>query len=153
MKAITLRQPFATLVALGEQWLVTRQMPTDHRGPLGIYATPEYTRADAEFTVTQPEIANTLVRHAFKGPGELPLGAMVAIVQLVDVVPVERIDRAWITPPFVSGPGRYVISEKDQAYADFSPGRYAWIFNGVEKLPQPVRIAAPEGDGLWEWAV
>jgi hypothetical protein len=149
MKALTLRQPFASLVALGEMWIETRNWQSQYRGPLAIHAGRAFTREDAIFTITQPEIAGALVRHGLKGSGELPLGAVVAIAQLVDVVPVDKIDRAWISQPDISESGRYVISEKDQAFGDFSAGRYAWILTDAQRLQEPV--PAVEGSGLWDW--
>jgi hypothetical protein len=149
MKAVTLRQPFASLVALGEMWIETRDWQTAYRGSLAIHAAKAFTREDAIFTVTQPEVAGALVRHGLKGSGELPLGAVVAIAQLVDVVAMDQIDRAWVTQPNILGPSRYAISEKDQAFGDFSAGRYAWILADVERLPKSVPAA--DGEGLWDW--
>lgn len=136
-------------MALGERWIETRTWATAYRGPLAIHAAHGFTRADAEFTVTQPEIAGALVRHGLRGSAELPLGAVIAIAQLVDVVPVERVDRVWLAPPVAPGPGRYPIGEKDQAYGDFSAGRFAWILGDVRRLPEPV--PAPDAPGLWDW--
>ncbi len=149
IKALTLRQPFASLVALGEMWIETRDWLTPYRGPLAIHSRREFSREDAIFTVTQPEVAGTLVRHGLKGSGELPLGAVIAVARLVDVVPMDKIDRAWITQPDRAEPGRYVISEKDQAFGDFSAGRYAWILSDVKRLPKPVPAA--EEPALWDW--
>ena len=38
MKALTLHQPWATLVAVGEKRIETRSWSTDYRGPLAIHA-------------------------------------------------------------------------------------------------------------------
>jgi hypothetical protein len=38
MKALTLIQPWATLVALGEKQIETRSWDTKYRGPLAIHA-------------------------------------------------------------------------------------------------------------------
>lgn len=38
MKAVTISQPFATLVALGAKTLETRSWATKHRGDLAIHA-------------------------------------------------------------------------------------------------------------------
>lgn len=38
MKAITIIQPYATLIAVGEKGLETRGWPTKHRGELAIHA-------------------------------------------------------------------------------------------------------------------
>lgn len=38
MKAVTLTQPWATLVAIGAKQIETRSWPTNYRGPLAIHA-------------------------------------------------------------------------------------------------------------------
>ena len=38
MKALTISQPFASLIASGEKWIENRSWPTNHRGPLAIHA-------------------------------------------------------------------------------------------------------------------
>ncbi|MEO8269199.1 MAG: ASCH domain-containing protein, partial [Aureliella sp.] len=38
MKAITISQPFATLIASGEKWIENRTWPTSHRGRIAIHA-------------------------------------------------------------------------------------------------------------------
>jgi len=49
MKALTISQPFADLIARGEKWVENRTWSTDYRGPLAIHAgrgTQYLTRAD-----------------------------------------------------------------------------------------------------------
>jgi len=43
MKAITLYQPWATLVALGKKKIETRSWKTDYRGPLAIHVAKKFT--------------------------------------------------------------------------------------------------------------
>jgi hypothetical protein len=48
MKAITLHQPWATLVAIEQKKIETRSWPTSYRGPLAIHAAktmPDYKEA------------------------------------------------------------------------------------------------------------
>jgi len=38
MKALTISQPYASLIASGEKWVENRSWPTGYRGPLAIHA-------------------------------------------------------------------------------------------------------------------
>jgi activating signal cointegrator 1 len=44
MKAITLTQPWATLVAIGAKRIETRSWPTNYRGPLAIHAAKGFPK-------------------------------------------------------------------------------------------------------------
>jgi hypothetical protein len=44
MKALTLTQPWATLVAIGAKTIETRSWPTSYRGPLAIHAAKGYPK-------------------------------------------------------------------------------------------------------------
>lgn len=80
VKGLTLHQPWAWLIANGHKRLETRSWPTDYRGKLAIHAGRQLSRDDAEalraFGVPVPPDA------------ELPLGAVVAVVDLVHVRPL-----------------------------------------------------------------
>jgi hypothetical protein len=95
VKALTLYQPWASLVALGVKTIETRSWSTDFRGPLAIHAGKK--RPQHCLTVGQWQVldqADGVVRLA--GPPlydlgtmpPLPLGAVVATCVLADVVPI-----------------------------------------------------------------
>lgn len=100
-KMLTLWQPWASLIVVGAKTIETRSWSTDYRGPLVIHAakrTPtkcdlgewycdEAVVRDSGSTITRREwgMANE------NGEGiyyRLPLGSIVAIADLVDVVPM-----------------------------------------------------------------
>ncbi len=49
MKAITLHQPWATLVAVGAKRIETRSWATSYRGPLAIHAARTTPQGDGRF--------------------------------------------------------------------------------------------------------
>jgi hypothetical protein len=58
------------------------------------------------------------------------------------------IDRLWIKTPA----GRHVPVPPfgDEFYfGNYSEGRYAWILENIQPLPEP--IPAKGAQGLWEW--
>jgi activating signal cointegrator 1 len=96
MKAITLWQPWASLVALGVKTIETRSWQTSHRGPLAIHAAAKKPVEDEKVgDWTVHEMVNGTWRM-FLNDNEaksladesrpLPLGAVVATCTLVDCV-------------------------------------------------------------------
>ena len=77
MKALSLTQPWATLVASGRKQVETRSWTTSYRGPLLIHAAkgfPVYAREFALIVYGNPAVLPYL-----------PLGAIVARAYLLDV--------------------------------------------------------------------
>lgn len=101
----------------------------------------------------------------------LPLGAVVATCELVDVVPIVGSKGHWEDRPHpcvVVGPTPVVPQDRlrfltmdeygllhsldvsDQSpYGDFTPGRFAWLLGDIKPLDPPV--PAKGHQGLWEW--
>jgi len=133
MKAITLHQPWATLIALKEKGIETRTWKTDYRGPLAIHAGK---KIDTEACAI-PEVRNSLQKHGFV-PEELPTGCIVATTSLYDCV--QMVNGTDI-------PG-YRIPSKEYSFGHFATGRYAWILVYTKKLDKP--IPARGRQGLWK---
>jgi hypothetical protein len=93
MKALTLWQPWASLVALSEKKVETRVWETRYRGPLAIHAAaripPAWLGASRQFPEFQTELADVFcVRKrdlAAKVDVMLPRGAVLCIVRLVGI--------------------------------------------------------------------
>jgi len=129
MKALSLTQPWATLVALGAKRCETRSWSTPYRGELAIHASKGYPRwAQA--------CAHEFRALGYLPPDEpLPLGVVVAIVELEYVKTTE--EQVLLT-----------TSEQEMALGDYGPGRYAWMLRLIERVPN---IEATGRLGLWDW--
>lgn len=129
MKAISLWQPYASLIAAGVKHYETRSWPTTYRGPLAIHAAKRPPRAD--------ELA--AVDDAMRAAGltivDLPFGAIVCAVRLIRLHRTEDI-RDRLTPLELS-------------VGNYADGRFAWELQLV-KLP-PAPIPAVGRQGLFEW--
>ncbi len=66
---------------------------------------------------------------------DLPLGAVVGTVEIVDCVPVEDV---------VDG-----LTERERALGDYSPGRWAWVLKNPIMFDTP--IPARGKQGWWNW--
>lgn len=145
MKALTLWQPWATLIAIGAKQYETRSWGTSYRGPLAIHAgvrrpTHEDISVlwDAQVLCPRerPELAAALERVApsSTAPAALPLGVIVATCRLVECV------RMSLIPPPV---------DLEAAVGDWSSGRFAWRLEDVVPRLDPALVKGARG--LWEW--
>lgn len=143
MKALSLRQPWATLVAIGAKRIETRSWGTNYRGPLAIHASKEFPKA-ARLKATTPPFYEAYRLHGMRNlwPHHLghPLGCIVATVELAYVFQIEthQIPQRWTHQV-----------QRECAFGDFSPGRYLWILKSVRPLASP--IPAKGSLRLWEW--
>ncbi len=126
MKALTLTQPWATLVATGMKRVETRSWRTGYRGPIAIHAAKGFPAAARRFAEGESALGRLPLRMA--------LGAVVCIVRLVDCRPTEEV---------------FEISALEQLYGDYTPGRWAWFLEELEAFEEPIRVRGALG--LWNW--
>lgn len=153
MKALTLTQPWATLVAIGAKRIETRSWSTPYRGPLAIHAAKGFPKWARKFTV-DPVCYEAVRYHGARNdagqrPADLlsayPLGYVLATCNLVNCIPTEVVDNAGN----VFGVSLETLSAQERAFGDYAPGRYAWILENVKELKTPV--PAKGSLGLWDW--
>ena len=130
MKAITLWQPWATLVAVGAKPFETRSWSTHYRGLLAIHAAK--TGKDIAQYRGRPKIEQALARGGYCFE-TLPLGVVVCTARLEDVLPAEMVARQGLADDF----------------GDYSPGRFAWHLVDVRPLAEPQPATGRQG--FWEW--
>ncbi|WP_110933768.1 ASCH domain-containing protein [Paenibacillus bouchesdurhonensis] len=148
MKSITIHQPWATLIALGEKQYETRSWQINYRGPLAIHAGKKVDREACEW---EP-IKSTLAKHGYT-TDNLPTGAVVAIANLSECWFVGLDYERSLMPylfNFVDGSTkRRRVSLKEDKFGDYTDGRFAWQMSDVQRLPEP--IPAKGQQGLWNW--
>lgn len=99
MKALTIRQPWASLIAAGVKTIETRSWSTKHRGPLAIHAGKHRGELDDAYLGAFDDGEEGGRYHVQWDIGALydtqdgwthrmPLGAVVATCTLADVVPI-----------------------------------------------------------------
>lgn len=148
MKALSLTQPWATLVAYGVKSIETRSWETLYRGPLAIHASKGFPKWAQEFAHEPPV-------SMFLGPDyEYPRGAVVATCQLVGckriVTREHLLSDAGASSAYVAeGEMLPPDSLQEQRFGDYSHGRYAWLLADIKMLPKP--ILAKGSLGLWNF--
>lgn len=133
MKAISLHQPWASLVGRGKS-IETRSWPTSYRGPIAIHAAKKWSECQRVSWHAFAATANQRVATV------LPFGAIVATASLVDCIPTERVtDRPFKDNKPWYWSGEFLYAGQDElTFGDYSPGRYAWLLEDIRILPEPV---------------
>lgn len=146
MKAITIIQPFATLIALREKGFETRGWATKHRGAIAIHAGKKIDRMACE----REPIKSTLAKHGYTSDN-LPTGTVVAVANLAECWEVSRCLRGGLVLEKDGGNAMREdpVGKKEEAFGWYDDGRYAWELTDVRRLPNP--IPAKGQQGLWNW--
>lgn len=148
MKAISLSQPWASLIAAGAKIVETRAWPCSYRGEIAVHAAKTFP-PEARGLAFLPQFREPLEdagyhldwdyradrRRSAPLDHDLPLGAVVAIARLVRCVRVEEI--------------RHVINAQERAFGNYEDGRWAFVLADVERLAEP--IPATGALGVWCW--
>lgn len=145
MKAISLWQPWASAMAVGSKRIETRGWATDYRGLVAIHAAKRVHKGEmASFhgSFLWRGALSPVGSFASGGPALwdlLPFGAVIAVGSLVDCVPTDEVlpeDRFWSRrPPNVESD---LLDWREDDLGDFSPGRFAWMFEDLHPLAVPV---------------
>jgi hypothetical protein len=142
MKAITLWQPWAGLVANGWKECETRGWYTAYRGPLAIHAAarPADPADISYFTFA-------LAKYGQQMP-ELLYGVVVATCEMVACLPSALVEckAKQLHASFTPRHGW----EVEKIFGNYEAGRWAWIFHNVQPLEKPA--TARGARKLWDWS-
>lgn len=130
IKALSLWQPWATLIALRFKEIETRSWSTPYRGKLAIHAAKRKYNPN-EVT---PNF-RSLLRQLNIDPAALPYGCIVAIVDLVDI------HATHVLVP--------TLSDREFAFGDYGPGRFGWVLKNIRALDKPIPASGKQA--LWDW--
>jgi hypothetical protein len=130
-RALSLTQPWATLVAIGAKKFETRSWRTPHSGWVPIHAAKGFPNDCRALCLDEP-FRSSLKRFGFVTPGDLPRGQVLAIARLVGCIWTDK----W-TPDQASD---------EYAFGNYAPGRYAWQLEEVQRIPA---FHARGSLGLW----
>jgi hypothetical protein len=164
MKAITVWQPWAALLACGAKKYETRSWATNYRGPIAIHAAKKPFNTDPYFDRELYHFADALGLPDIYSFDTLPLGCVIATAELVNcwyivAHPGTNVDIAKHIPigaesmttdkhaPDFSD--YFIPTEIEMLFGDWTPGRYAWELANVKMLQDP--ILAKGAQRLWNW--
>lgn len=134
IKAISLHQPWASLIPMGLKKYETRSWSTSYRGPLLICAAKK-------FSIHQKLTHNYFINKYqqilvdtdnYIEWDDLPFGCAVALVELTDCIKM--------TQTFIN---QQLQSELDTG--DWRVGRMAWQLENIQRIIRPIPITGRQG--------
>ena len=135
-------QPWASLVAIGENTIETRSWSTRYRGRLAIHAAKGFP-ADARALCRRQPYRAVLARHGYASADDLPLGCVIAVAMLEDVLAFDRSSLREAR----DGARRGVLPQHEADFGDFSPERFGFVLRDVRRVAVPVPVRGMLG--LW----
>lgn len=120
MKAITIKEPWASMISHGWKTMETRSWATSYRGRIAIHAGKG--KADKDWMKNVPEMMEII-------DGDVHPGCVIAYADLVDCIP--------ITEEVINS-----VKENRTEYISgfYELGRYALVLDNIRKVdPFPVR--------------
>lgn len=134
MKALTISQPFASLIASGEKWVENRSWFCRHRGPLAIHAG----KGTQYLTRTQLR--------------RFPTGAVVAVADVVACLLLETAREGTaraVQPREVQLLEAAGLTLEELLAHEHAEGPYCIVLANVRRLAEPVPCRGKQG--LWDW--
>ncbi len=139
MKAITVIQPWATLLATGKKRIETRSWRTNYRGEILIHAgKKDFTK---HLIQDSRSFMEYLSRAGIYWGLKLPTGAIIGKANLVNCLQIDELTEALIKEQH---PDEY-------EFGDFTPGRFAWVMTDPVLFEKPILVSGKQG--LWNWEV
>jgi activating signal cointegrator 1 len=132
-KALSLLQPWASLVVMGLKKIETRSWQTAHRGTLLIHAS---LGRKGKILCSEPPFSKYIADF-----DTLPFGAIIGQVQLEEIVPVESL--------FYTDEKLNALTLEEKAFGDYTKGRYAWMLSEPLVFDDPIPVKG--GLSLWEF--
>jgi hypothetical protein len=112
-------------MALGLKRIETRHWATSYRGPMAIHAAKRWTADERESREMMIELGYFPASHF------PPLGAIVAVGNLVDIQRTEMLEPK--------------ITRLEEEWGNYGPGRYGWIFTDIVPLADPIPFKGMQG--------
>jgi hypothetical protein len=131
--ALSLLQPWASLVIIGLKKIETRSWRTAYRGPLFIHAS---LGKKGKVLATEPPFAKHIPDF-----DKLPFGAIIGQVELEDILPVQQL--------FYSDAKLAALTLEEKAFGDYTKGRYAWMLSEPVQFEVPIPVKG--GLGIWQF--
>lgn len=130
--AISLTQPWATLLAIGSKRYETRSWRHHHRGWIAIHAAKSFPRSCRDL-IAERFFGPMLFAAGIERWQDLPIGQVIGVGLLIDYAPTTSI------APY--------LEEMELAFGDYSIGRWAWRFDSARRVdPFPCKGAL----GVWQ---
>ena len=139
MKALSIWQPWASLIICGMKKVETRSWPApnDVRGHRIAIASTKTIRREQRNAADEPDFQRQYRASGLPPINDLPLGYILGTVM---VVGCREMDSQLIQD----------LDAQEEALGVYGPGRFAWFLSDPEPLGKPIPVRG--GQGLWNWS-
>lgn len=128
IKALSIWEPWASLIAAGVKRHETRHWETSYRGPIAIQAAKTLDLAGAPDQLCQDVLGQFW-------PKGRPRGMVVAVGYLTDCIPTDQVLQE--------------LTAADREAGNYASGRFAWRIDRIRPLTSPVALTGRQG--LFNW--
>lgn len=143
MKAISLWQPWASLVVLGDKEFETRSWATNYGGPLLIHAGK---RKNIKEMVELLEYSDAYETGLISFGIWDEVNARRSAKEMLDAMPFGKIiGKVDLVGCFKSEDMRSQITEREMDFGDWTPGRYVWKFANPRMFDNPFEYTGELG--------
>jgi hypothetical protein len=142
MKALTIWQPWAQLLAEGKKHNETRSWGTKYRGPILIHSAKAASYNIFCVPDMDEDTLKYFIKAGLKTPEDienLPRGCIVGMAQLVDCKHIDQTYHDFIRD----------LCPEEYAFGDFRIGRYAWELKEPVLFDKPMPASGKQG--LWNY--
>lgn len=150
-KALSLWQPWASLMASGAKRIETRSWPPHglRTGELvALHAAKRWT-AEERYTAQQEPFLTALRDAERRGLWDFdtpPLGMVIAIARFHHAAETLAADTSPLTGLDYEG-----MSDEEYTFGNYGDGRWAWVFDAVRPI-KPIPLAGKQGLFAWQSA-
>lgn len=152
MKAITVLEPWASLIACGAKKIETRSWETKYRGKIAIHAGMQWRENQKDLIETQPFKRSLMTPPDEYRPNTLwqsvrdkeTLGKVIAIADLVDCLEVvlgRDSNKVYLAD-------QSVVSADEVSFGNYPIGGYAWLLENVQPIDP---LPAKGQQRIWNW--
>lgn len=142
MKALSLWQPWASLIVIGAKRFETRSWSTAYRGQLLIHAAKHFTREEAETCHDDP-FNKVLDNAGYHTCNDIPRGCLLGVADLIQCYLCTDYWLEYLNyTPFKP---KYELSKLELSFGDFYPGRFAWQLANIRRFPTPIPYTGHQG--------
>ena len=152
MKAISLHQPWASLIAAGIKTIETRSWAPP-KALIGQRIAIHAAKKKMPWPYNPQKHSDVPELQALASVGSPPIhhGVVVATAVMVSALQVSKVSDgfALYSPRTCRGPQPSYPYIRIDPYGDFTVGRWLWFLEDIEKLDPPVPATGHQG--FWNW--
>lgn len=138
MRVLSLLQPWASLWVAGAKRIETRSWGTAYRGPVAVHASKALRQSEVQLCHETP-FREALVALGFTTVRQLPRGALIGVVELVDCL---RMVAGEAGPGEIGYTRDTRLDGNESDFGNYDHGRWAWMTGDVRSVlaaPIPMR--------------